>query len=165
MPNPENVIGKGRPFKAGEEQSKIARQGALASAAARRRKTTTKKAWQAVLASMPVLDERKMADLERMGADLTSVDMQTLIGFALAARASKGDVRAAQYLLAVTGNDPETNTAREKVKIERDRFDFATKHMSEIQARSAVEVVRIVDDVPTVPSITVEDATGGDDGH
>ena len=120
MPNERNLI----PVRSTEEARERGRNGGRASGEARRRKKSLREAAELYL-SLPVSDKRKWNRLSEEGVPPEDVDNQMAIIAGLAARAMKGDAKAAKALfdlfpgegkaaLDQTEDDPITKSLKEE---------------------------------------------------
>lgn len=140
MANPENLIGHGFHERTASEQREIARAGGVASGKARRKKAAAKKAFADVLASVPALNKETLSNLERLGlADLENVDIQTLIAYAIAQKAMKGDVKAANFMMEMTGEDAYSKVQRERTAVAKKHLEYEKRRL-EMDERKAAGV-------------------------
>lgn len=124
MPNPENVIGKGRPFTAGDPRAAEAgRKGART----RNANVNLQKMMAKVLCAQPRLTERMIERMQEQGIDLGDNELTNtaaLIGLVITNKALAGDLEAAKMVFEMAGHviDQKTITERERIKVEKQRL-------------------------------------------
>lgn len=124
MPNPENVIGKGRQFRTGDAHtSAAASKGGRATAFKLNMQRTVAK----ILGASPKLTDKMVMQMEQQGLDLNDPESCTtaaLIGLVLANKAMAGDINAAKLVLELGGQitDQRTVTDRERLKLDKQKL-------------------------------------------
>lgn len=124
MPNPENVIGKGKPFTPGDARTvEAARKGGRTRAA----NVNLQKTMSKILGAQPRLTERMIERMEEQGLNLGDDELTNtaaLIGLVLTNKALAGDLDAAKMVFEMAGQvvDARTATERERLKLERQRL-------------------------------------------
>lgn len=130
-----------------EEQRAIARKGGLASGEARRKKRSMMDSIKLIM-NLGV-DEKTAAMLQRFGIEASDLTIMSAVNFAMAMKAMRGDVKAAEYLARYSGGDPRDILEREKYK-----------HSVKLEEKGG----NVVDDwINSIPD-NKEDSGGGDDG-
>lgn len=109
-------------FKAGRQQSEIARKGGLKRQALLREQRTARQMLEEIAGFRPTLTPVLKDGLAKMGADPDKGDYSAafLQFVSLQQRAMKGDVRAIQMWLEIMGQDPKTLLQQEQLEIERE---------------------------------------------
>jgi len=108
-------------FKAGEEQAKIASKGGKKSQRIQKEKRTARQMLEIAMSYKPVLTPELRRNLEMLGADPDkghyTAGMMAMI--ALINKAMKGDVRATQLWLEITGQDPRVLIEQKRLAMEQ----------------------------------------------
>lgn len=139
-PNPNSLknLEKGRNtrFKAGDAQARVIQSmGGKAS----QRKRSAQAVFQQILASVPQLDKNTINTLAKLGIKSSDdVDIQTIIGAAIAQKGMRGDTKAAQLAFDMAGELMATKLAQEKVKLERERLELEKQRL-ELERQSAAQ--------------------------
>lgn len=105
MPNPENVVGKGRPFRSGDKLSKEAqKRGGIASGKSKRARRDAREIAKMVLDFQPELPEKTLQSMLRMGMRRDAKpDMRLISTLAIMQKAMQGDRNAYAYILELAG--------------------------------------------------------------
>lgn len=131
MANIDNIKGKGFDNRSTEEVREIARKGGVNSGAARRRKKTMKNSAK-MLMDMPASKAIKQK-LKMLGIDEEDATYQMGIIVAMLQEALGGDVKAAQFMRELIGEDPKQDLQKKELKLRQDEF----KYKKEQEARAA----------------------------
>ena len=126
MANEKNL----KPFTSDQSREKAKINGAkggVASGVAKRRKASLKKAIESVL-SLKV-DSSTAAQLSKLGVDEDEQVVQTAIIVSQALKAMRGDTKAADFLAKYSGDNPQVEMEKERLKLERDRLEIAKARM------------------------------------
>lgn len=157
MPNPENVIGKGRKFTSGDDRTAEAgRKGGLKRAAnVNLQKTMTK-----ILGAQPNLTESMIENMQKRGLDISDSEVTNtaaLIGLVLTNKALAGDIEAARMVFEMAGQvvDGRTANERERVKLEKQRLRFLERG----NAASAASIPVLIDTRPDETAAESGDAS------
>ena len=130
-PNPNSLknLEKGRNtrFKAGDAQARVIQSmGGKAS----QRKRSAQAVFRQILASVPQLDNNTINTLAKLGiASTDDVDIQTIIGAAIAQKGMRGDTKAAQFAFDMAGELMATKVQLERVKLERERLELEKQRL------------------------------------
>ncbi len=128
MANEKNLIPYTKGSRSKEEAEKNGAKGGVASGEARRRRRTMKQMASFVLALQPTLPPKVLATIANMGVDTASEDVNMLMMtiLAVAQKAIKGDLKAAQLLLEISGEAVTSydQTDKGRLKLERERLKF-----------------------------------------
>lgn len=119
MANEKNL----KPFtsdQSREEAKKNGSKGGVASGVARRKKTSLKKAIESVLGLK--VDSNTAAQLSKLGVDEEEQVVQTAIVVSQALKAMRGDTKAADFLAKYSGDNPQTEMEKERLKLEKERL-------------------------------------------
>lgn len=140
--------GEATRFKAGEKQVEISRRAAEKSARVRRERKTAKQVAEMVLSSMPKLGKNAVQAMESMGFDpeTDTMTIYTVIGFAMAQKAMKGDVKAGQMLLEMGGESAQAIAATERLRLEKERLKLERKKLELEKERLRLQADRIDSD-------------------
>lgn len=139
-------------FKRGDTAAKVA--GAKGNAA-QKQKRSAQAVFLQILSSFPQLDKKTLNALAGMGITSTDdVDVQTLIGAAIAQKSMKGDVKAAQLAFDMAGELMATKLAQEKVRLERERLELEKQRL-ELERQSLAQNEVVVSGVdPFIQALT-----------
>lgn len=122
MANADNLKGKGFDSRTTEEQREIARKGGIASGASRRRKRTMKSGAK-MLMDMPA--SKSIAQkLKLLGIDEEDATYQMGVMVAMLQQALDGNVKAAQFLRELIGEDPKQEMQKKELKLKQDEFKY-----------------------------------------
>ena len=118
-----NLVGKGNRFKSNDPASKEASsKGGKRSQEVRREKRTARQMLEEIMSYKPVLTPPLKDGLIKMGAN--PEDGSYTAGFlsfvALQQKAMRGDVRALQMWLEITGQDPKVLLEKERLEVEKE---------------------------------------------
>ena len=107
------------------EQRELQSKGGKASGASRRRKRDARKIMEAVLKSVPPMDEQTKKNLDKLGIQGTGknkdkYDLELIATAALMQKAMRGDVRAYRLILEIMGEDARSRAAAERLEFERE---------------------------------------------
>lgn len=80
-------------FKSGRKAVENGKKGGIASGKAKRKKRELKSVMQMLL-DLPINDKEVIGELERLGVDISELDNNTRLMFALLKKAFNGDVQA-----------------------------------------------------------------------
>lgn len=141
MPNPENVIGKGRKFRADDAATKeAARKGALSP----KRKATVnaKRIMNKLLTSCPPMTDKIVDSMRAIGVDINDEELKTTAGMieaVLIAQALNGDKEAVRMVLEIAGETTSIRDAHdaEKIKLEARKVSIEEKRASGLDAESS----------------------------
>lgn len=123
--NEQNLIPNS--MRTPEEVRENCRKGGIKSGEARRRKRNTKQTAKYVLELQPNLPKKVTDALINMGleTDGEKPDIRLISILAVAQKAMKGDLKAIQQLLEMSGDvDARTQLERDRLKLERERLAF-----------------------------------------
>lgn len=140
--NFENIRGKGFDSRTMEERRTLAKKAGIASGRSRRQKAAAKAAFAKVLGSVPKLDKNTIRTLEAMGVseeDLADVNIQSVIAFAVAQKAMRGDTKAAEVMFAMAGEDAFSRVSKERIKIDKAKLDIERERLKLQSERSEIE--------------------------
>lgn len=98
-----------------ETAAQMGRRGGLKAQETIRRKKKLKDCLKAILELPP--DEKQKEALAKMGIDDSEMSNQMVIAAAMFIRATKGDVRAAEYIRDLTGQQPETKLDKARTRL------------------------------------------------
>ena len=113
MPKPENL----RPIRDSARASELGKKGIQASIQSRAKKKKLKEAMK-ILIDLPVTERNKQT-LAQLGIEDEDMNNQMLIAVAMFQKAIKGDVRAAEYIRDITGQQPMSRLDEAKIKLIR----------------------------------------------
>lgn len=121
-----------------EEVRKIAQKGGRNSGIARRKKANLKKALNTILTSK--VHQPKLAKLlEEMGFENS---YETAIVFSMANKATKGDVRAAEWISKLTNNDKdELDKKEQKERIKALKMDNEERQKDKNVSESSIYII------------------------
>ncbi len=111
MPKPENLI----PIRDSKRASELGKKGIQASIQAKAKKKKLREAMQ-ILIDLPVTERNKQT-LAQLGIEDEDMNNQMLIAVAMFQKAIKGDVRAAEYIRDITGQQPLSKLDEAKIKL------------------------------------------------
>ncbi len=111
MPKPENL----RPIRDSKRASELGKKGIQASIQAKAKKKKLKEAMK-ILIDLPVTERNKQT-LAQLGIEDEDMNNQMLIAVAMFQKAIKGDVRAAEYIRDITGQQPLSKLDEAKIKL------------------------------------------------
>ena len=115
-----DVINKGNQFTEAN-----AAEYAKKAHASRARNKTARQVFGMILSSLPQLDDRTRDTLTKLGVkNIDNSDIMTLIGAAMAQKAIKGDVKAAQLIFKTAGQDVDSAIAKERNAIEKQKLEI-----------------------------------------
>ena len=101
------------------EEARLMRQkGGYASAEANRRKKTMKQCME-ILLNMNVLDKETIKEMKRMGIDARELTYLMLISVGMVKSASRGNIRAAQEIRSLMGENTESQEGDVNILITR----------------------------------------------
>lgn len=110
-----------------DERRRIAQKAGVASGEARRRKRNTKQTAKYVLELQPNLPKKVRDAMFNMGLepDSDDPDIRLISILAIAQKAMKGDLKAANMLLELSGDvNARVQLERDRLKLERERLQF-----------------------------------------
>lgn len=133
MANADNLKGKGFDSRSTDEVRDIARKGGVNSGASRRRKRTMKSGAKLLL-DMPA-SKAITQKLKLLGIDEDDATYQMGVMVAMLQQALDGNVKAAQFLRELAGEDPKQEMQKKELKLKQDEF----KYKKEQDAKAAAE--------------------------
>lgn len=98
-----------------ENAAEMGRRGGLKAQVTLRRKRKLKECLKLIL-ELPPTEKQKEA-LARMGIEDEDMNNQMVMASAMFVRATKGDVRAAEYIRDLTGQQPESKLDKARTKL------------------------------------------------
>ena len=109
-----------------DERREIGRKGGKASGEARRRKRSAKQMAKYILELEPVITADVRATLINLGVpEDERPNLMMLSLLSVAKKATRGDLKASQMLLEVSGQvDTRASVERERLKLDKERFKF-----------------------------------------
>lgn len=137
MANADNLKGKGFESRSTEEVREIARKGGVNSGASRRRKRTMKSGAKLLMdmpASKAITQKMKLLGIEEEDA---TYQMGVIV--AMLQQALDGNVKAAQFLRELAGEDPKQEMQKKELKLKQDEFKY--KKEQDAKAAKAEEMV------------------------
>lgn len=156
MAGSDNLKGKGFESRSTEEVREIARKGGQNSGAARRKKRTMKSSAK-LLMDMPV-SKQLTAKMKMMGIDEEDATYQMGILVAMLQEALQGNVKAAQFIREMIGEDPKQEMQRKEFKLKQDEFKYR-QAQDAAAAAAEEETSSLADDILAA----WEKRTGGGD--
>lgn len=140
-------------------------KGGKASVKARRRKKKMKQAMEYLL-SMPA-DERYQEQMEILGIDDEYMDNQMLMLISAFQQATKGNVKAMQFIKDITGSQAVSDLEKQRIKLEKERLQLEKEKLEFAKAKSAeyVEDIKVEDDgfLDALNGTAKDDWADGDD--
>lgn len=151
-PNSLKNLERGNRLRANDEQTRaIATMGGKASG----RKRSAQAVFRKILSSVPMLDKNTIDTLARLGITSTdNVDIQTIIGAAIAQKGMRGDTKAAQLAFDMAGELMATKLAQEKVRLERERLEIEKQRLEIERQNMAQNEVAIGGIDPFIQALT-----------
>ena len=140
MPKPENVIGKGKRFSAGDQPTiDAARKGGKA----RQRQVRMQALMKGMLKASPETSESMLAALQRMGIDTddpANTTVAALMTVQVLKQALAGDLNAIQMAFEMAGEsvDARSQIEREKLALEKKKLSMQG------QGPAASDIPRII---------------------
>lgn len=148
-----------------EKAKKIGSKGGKASVKARRRKKKMKQAMDYLL-SMPVNDKYHK-QMEILGIDDEYMDNQMLMLISAFQQATKGNVKAMQFIKDITGSQAVSDLEKQRIKLEKERLQLEKEKLEFAKAKSAeyVEDIKVEDDgfLDALNGTAKDDWADGDD--
>ncbi len=135
MAGADNLKGKGFDSRSTEEVREIARKGGINSGASRRRKRTMKSGAK-MLMDMPITSKEITRKLKLVGIDEEDATYQMGIMVAMLQEALAGNVKAAQFIRELVGEDPKQEMQKKEFKLKQDEF----KYKKEQDAKAAADM-------------------------
>lgn len=136
MANADNLKGKGFDSRSTDEVREIARKGGINSGASRRRKRTMKSGAKLLMdmpASKAITQKMKLLGIEEEDATY-----QMGIIVAMLQQALDGNVKAAQFLRELAGEDPKQEMQKKELKLKQDEFKYRKEQ--DAKAAAAEEI-------------------------
>lgn len=133
MAGADNLKGKGFDSRSTEEVREIARKGGVNSGASRRRKRTMKSGAK-MLMDMPA-SKAITQKLKLLGIPEEDATYQMGVMVAMLQQALDGNVKAAQFIRELVGEDPKQEMQKKELKLRQDEF----KYKKEQDAKAAEE--------------------------
>lgn len=133
MAGADNLKGKGFESRSTDEVREIARKGGVNSGASRRRKRTMKSGAK-MLMDMPA-SKAITQKLKLLGIDEEDATYQMGVMVAMLQQALDGNVKAAQFIRELVGEDPKQEMQKKELKLRQDEF----KYKKEQDAKAAAE--------------------------
>lgn len=133
MANADNLKGKGFDSRSTDEVREIARKGGVKSGASRRRKRTMKSGAK-LLMEMPAT-KAIAQKMKLLGIEEEDATYQMGVVVAMLQQALDGNVKAAQFLRELAGEDPKQEMQKKELKLKQDEF----KYKKERDAKAATE--------------------------
>lgn len=122
MAGADNLKGKGFESRSTDEVREIARKGGVNSGASRRRKRTMKSGAKMLMdipASKAITQKLKL-----LGIDEEDATYQMGIMVAMLQQALDGNVKAAQFMRELVGEDPKQEMQKKELKLKQDEFKY-----------------------------------------
>ena len=121
MANEKNL----KPFtseQSREEAAKNGKKGGIASGKAKREKNAARKYLMEMLAWKPQMTADMIRRIKALGGDpdMPDITLERLTMLAMIQKSNKGDVRAAEFLLEMIGEDPRTVLEEKRLKLEKE---------------------------------------------
>lgn len=135
MANADNLKGKGFDSRSTDEVREIARKGGVNSGASRRKKRTMKSGAKLLMdmpASKAVTQKMKLLGIAEEDATYQMGIIVSMLQEALA-----GNVKAAQFLRELVGEDPKQEMQKKELKLKQDEFKY--KKEQDAKATEALE--------------------------
>lgn len=134
-------------FNSGDAAAR-GRAGGIAAAKTIRKRKAVKAVAKEILSLMPNLDHNTERTLEAMGFDLENNEatILTIMSMAYAQKAMKGDVRAGQLLLEMTGDDPRSISSAERLKLDKEKLKIEREKLELEKERFKLQSDRISED-------------------
>lgn len=134
MAGADNLKGKGFDSRSTDEVREIARKGGVNSGASRRRKRTMKSGAK-MLMDMPA-SKAITQKLKLLGIPEEDATYQMGVMVAMLQQALDGNVKAAQFIRELIGEDPKQEMQKKELKLKQDEF----KYKKEQDAKAAAEM-------------------------
>ena len=135
MANADNLKGKGFDSRSTDEVREIARKGGVNSGASRRKKRTMKSGAK-LLMDMPA-SKAVTQKMKLLGIDEEDATYQMGIMVAMLQEALAGNVKAAQFIRELVGEDPKQEMQKKELKLKHDEFKY--KKEQDAKAAEALE--------------------------
>ena len=135
MANADNLKGKGFDSRSTDEVREIARKGGVNSGASRRKKRTMKSGAK-LLMDMPA-SKAVTQKMKLLGIDEEDATYQMGIMVAMLQEALAGNVKAAQFIRELVGEDPKQEMQKKELKLKQDEFKY--KKAQDAKAAEALE--------------------------
>ena len=135
MANADNLKGKGFDSRSTDEVREIARKGGVNSGASRRKKRTMKSGAK-LLMDMPA-SKAVTQKMKLLGIDEEDATYQMGIMVAMLQEALAGNVKAAQFIRELVGEDPKQEMQKKELKLKQDEFKY--KKEQDAKAGEALE--------------------------
>lgn len=159
MANEDNLKMFGSGARSESEERKLQSKGGQNSGAARRRKKNMKQSAKALM-DTPV--SKSLAQkMKTMGIDEDDATYQMGIMVAMLQEALGGNVKAAQFIREMIGEDPKQEMQRKEFKLKSDEFKYK-KEQDERAAAAQQESSSLADDI-LAAWVSRENGTGGED--
>lgn len=155
MANADNLKGKGFGSRSTDEVREIARKGGVNSGASRRKKRTMKSGAKLLMdmpASKAVTQKMKLLGIAEEDATYQMGIMVAMLQEALA-----GNVKAAQFLRELVGEDPKQEMQKKELKLKQDEFKYKKE-----QDAKAVEALETTGSLADAIMEAYENRTEGD---
>ena len=149
-----------------EERRRIAQKAGVASGEARRKKRNTKQTAKYVLELQPNLPKKVRDSMFNMGLDPESddPDIRLISILAIAQKAMKGDLKAANMLLELSGDvNARVQLERDRLKLERERLQFERERAMGTNAEEHVDDGFIAALQATATEVTADGADEPED--
>lgn len=129
--NEQNLIPNSQ--RSPSEVRENGRKGGIASGKTRRRNADFKKLARAYLPTVP--PEQILETLQRQGIDEENCTMAMAIFYAMSAKAVKGDVSAANWIVKQSGQNTDDKIKMEELKIRKAELELKKKEL-EMKAKT-----------------------------